>query len=123
MNPSEMHWVALLLLGLLLFIIALYGWRSAPQAAVNRRFAVQTVVVTMWVIGIAGARSGHAAEFWGRWIFTSASFMAPAFLAFAEVFPTPEHGFSARIALPIRRAVGAASLAFAFVAAAATDRS
>jgi two-component system nitrogen regulation sensor histidine kinase GlnL len=112
-----MHWSALLFLGAILLIIAVYGWRSAPQAAVNRRFAIQTLVVTSWVIGIAGARSGYAAEFWGRWIFASAAVMAPAFLAFAEAFPTPEHSFPARIATPIRRVVSGAALAFGSIAA------
>ena len=112
-----MHWAALLMLGVSLLMVAIYGWRSAPQAAVNRHFAVQTLVVTFWVIGIAGAKSGYAAEFWGRWIFASASFMAPACLAFAEVFPTSEHALPARMARPIRTAVGGIALAFAAVAA------
>ena len=87
-EDGQARWLALLLLGILVAAIAIYGWRSAPASVVNRLFAVQTLVVTGWVIGVAGAHSGHAMEFWGSWAFVAASLMPAAFLKFAEAFPT-----------------------------------
>src|SRR5215467_11446089 len=62
----------------------------------TRYFAMQTLVVTWWVVGIAGTHSAHAVEFWGRWTFASAAMMPAAFLAFAQVFPTREHALPRR---------------------------
>jgi signal transduction histidine kinase len=86
-------WLGLLLSGALLLVIALYGWRSAPQADINRRFAAQTLVVAWWIIGIAGIHSAYYPEAWGRWTFAAAALMPAAFSAFVEVFPTRDQLF------------------------------
>ena len=57
MEHAHEQWLALLTLATFLLAIAVYGWRSSPYAAVNRNFAIQTLVVTCWVIGIAGTHS------------------------------------------------------------------
>lgn len=90
-EDGQARWLALLLLGVLLAAIAIYGWRSAPASIVNRLFAVQTLIVTVWVIGVAGAHSGQAMNFWGGWAFAAAALMPAAFLRFAEAFPTEEY--------------------------------
>jgi signal transduction histidine kinase len=88
MENAHAQWVALLILGALLLATAIYGWRASIDATVNRYFAMHTLVVTWWVIGIAGTHSAHATEFWGRWTFTASALAPAAFLAFTQVFPT-----------------------------------
>jgi signal transduction histidine kinase len=100
-NQEHWRWIALLVLGLLLLAIAMYGRRSAATGAVNRQFAIQTLVVTWWVIGIAGIHSAHATEAWGRWTFAAAALMPAGFLGFAEVFPTRDRPLPRLVSRPI----------------------
>jgi signal transduction histidine kinase len=109
--PSSL---GLVLLSCLLLIIALYGWRSAPDAVTNRRFAMQTIVVTWWDAGIAGLHSGPLIEFWGHWTFTAATLMPLAFLHFAEAFPAANYAVSALV----KRSIVVVSTVFAIVASA-----
>jgi signal transduction histidine kinase len=119
MEHAHEQWLALLTLGTFLLAIAVYGWRSSPYAAVNRNFAIQTLVVTWWVIGIAGTHSAHVAEFWGRWTFAAAALMPAAVLAFADVFPAPERAVPKFLTICIRLAAfgfAAMSIASSWIA-------
>jgi two-component system nitrogen regulation sensor histidine kinase GlnL len=91
MDTTQARWLGLVLLAVLFLATAIYGWRSAPRALINRRFAVQTLVLTGWATGVAGAHSSYAIDIWGRWAFTAACFMPATFLRFAAVFPTEAH--------------------------------
>src|SRR5262249_5850317 len=81
-----MDWPILVIVAAVLVALALYGGR-ARRTDVHRWFAIQTLTLASWVLGIAGTHSGHLPEFWGRWTFASASLMPAAFLAFTRVFP------------------------------------
>jgi signal transduction histidine kinase len=80
-------WPALLALALFLIAFATYGYRARPHNPVNRWFALQTLTLALWIIGIAGAHAGYHPEFWGRWSFASACLMPPSFFGFTSVFP------------------------------------
>ena len=114
MEHAHAQWLVLLILGSLLLSVAIYGWRSSAYAPINRNFAMQTLVVTWWVIGISGAHSAHAAELWGRWTFAAASLMPATFLAFVEVFPTREQTLPKVVKVCIQfAAVGFAAMSLA----------
>lgn len=74
-------------LAALLIALALYGYRARPHSAVNRWFALQTLTLALWSIGVAGTHTSHHTEFWGRWTFASACLMPPAFFGFTCMFP------------------------------------
>ena len=67
--------------------LAILVWRARPDSAINRLFAVYTVTMAGWVVGIAGLHSGQHLELWGRFTFASASPMPAAFLAFTYAYP------------------------------------
>ena len=77
-RPLVLGWPGLLALALFLIAFATYGYRARPHHPVNRWFALQTLTLALWVLGIAGAHAGQYPEFWGRWTFASACLM-PAF--------------------------------------------
>ncbi|MBM4440086.1 MAG: hypothetical protein FJ027_06680 [Candidatus Rokubacteria bacterium] len=95
-----MDWPFLLALAILLIALAVYGYRARAESPVNRWFALQTLTLVLWIIGIAGTHAGHHPEFWGRWTFASACLMPAAFFGFTCVFPDDGRPRSAR-ALPI----------------------
>src|SRR5690348_13813391 len=68
--------------------LALFVWRARPENAINRYFAIYTVTMAAWVLGIAGLHGGEHLEIWGRFTFASASTMPAVFLAFTQSFPT-----------------------------------
>jgi signal transduction histidine kinase len=80
-------WPILLALAALLVAFATYGYRARPQNPINRWFALQTLTLALWIMGIAGTHAGYYTEFWGRWTFASACLMPPAFFGFTSVFP------------------------------------
>ena len=82
-----MDWRPILALGGLLVVLAVYVWRARSSSEVNQRFAVFTLTLAFWVVGIAGVHSTHYPEFWGRSTFASASFFPATSLAFARAFP------------------------------------
>src|SRR2546425_5673844 len=92
-----MDWRLLLLLAGILMSLAIYVYRARPANEVNQRFAVQTLTLALWIIGIAGTHSAHAPEIWGRWTFASASLLPAVCLAFAHVFPEPDRWPSALV--------------------------
>jgi signal transduction histidine kinase len=69
--------------------LAILVWRARPESPINRFFAVYTITMAGWVVGIAGLQSGQYLEVWGRFTFASASPMPAAFLAFTWAYPTP----------------------------------
>src|ERR671930_381845 len=85
-----MDWRLLLALSTLLIILAVYVWRSQPSNTLNRCFAIQTLTIALWVIGIGGTHSAAVPEFWGRWTFAAASLMPCMCLTFAREFPGPK---------------------------------
>lgn len=80
-------WPILLALAVLLVAFAMYGYRARPENPINRWFALQTLTLALWIMGIAGTHAGYYPEFWGRWTFASACFMPPSFFGFTSVFP------------------------------------
>lgn len=89
----------LLALAVVLTALAIYVWRARAESSVTRPFALFTFALGGWVLGIAGVESGNHTEFWGRFTFVSASFIAPTLLAFARVFPATSRWPSRRIVL------------------------
>jgi signal transduction histidine kinase len=53
----------------------------------NQWFALQTLTLALWIIGIAGTHAAYYPEFWGRWTFASACLIPPTFFGFTCVFP------------------------------------
>lgn len=102
-----MDWPFLLALAVLLITLAAYGYRARPENLVNRWFALQTLTLALWIIGIAGTHAGHYPEFWGRWTFSSACLMPATFFGFTCVFPDNTKPRSAN-ALPIMVAIALA---------------
>ncbi|PYM90549.1 MAG: hypothetical protein DME04_22395 [Candidatus Rokuibacteriota bacterium] len=78
---------SLLALALLLVGLATYVWRARPDSKINCRFAILTISIAGWVLGIGGVESGIHTEAWGRVTFVAACMMPAAFLAFSRVFP------------------------------------
>jgi signal transduction histidine kinase len=67
--------------------LAIFVWRARPDSPINRYFAIYTVTMAGWVLGIAGLHGGQNLEMWGRFAFASASTMPAAFLAFTQCYP------------------------------------
>src|SRR5436309_3400875 len=65
----------------------MYVWRARPDSKINFRFAILTLSIAGWVLGIGGVQSGVHTEAWGRVTFVAACVMPAAFLAFSRVFP------------------------------------
>jgi signal transduction histidine kinase len=101
-------WPILLSLAGLLTTLAIYGYRARPHHGVNRWFALQTLTLALWIVGIGGTHTGHYPEFWGRWTFSSACLMPAVFFGFTCVFPDDSRPRSTR-ALP-----GVIAIAIAF---------
>ncbi|PYN88152.1 MAG: hypothetical protein DMD87_10780 [Candidatus Rokuibacteriota bacterium] len=82
-----MRALSLLALASLLLGLAAYIWQARRGSRINRRFAMLTLSIAGWVLGIGGVESGILTEIWGRVTFTAACMMPVAFLAFSRVFP------------------------------------
>src|SRR5207302_9490863 len=67
-------------------LLVLKGGRDKP---VNRSFALFTLGLAGWVLGIGGLAEGGLPQTWGRVTFASASIVPGAFLSFAWAYPTP----------------------------------
>jgi signal transduction histidine kinase len=80
--------LSLIVLAGLLTLLALYVWRARPDSSVNRWFALFTLAIDCWVLGIAGVEAAFHTELFGRLTFAGAGFIPPTFLAFSRVFPT-----------------------------------
>jgi len=79
--------LSLVVLASLLAGLAAYIWRARQSSKINQRFAMLTLSIAGWVLGIGGVESGIVTEVWGRVTFAAASMMPVAFLSFSRVFP------------------------------------
>src|SRR2546428_14143188 len=68
--------------------LALLVWRARPASATNRLFGVFTLVIAVWVLGIATMQSAVNLDFAARLTFAAASLIPPTFLAFVQYYPT-----------------------------------
>src|SRR5437867_9847451 len=69
--------------------LAFLVWHARPDSAINRSFAMFTLFVALWALGVASFQGGANLDFWGRFAFASASVITASFLAFARQYPTP----------------------------------
>ncbi|PYN15859.1 MAG: hypothetical protein DME06_02450, partial [Candidatus Rokuibacteriota bacterium] len=83
--PSFAFW----LLGAALAGLALLVLKGGRDKPVNRSFALFTLGLAGWVLGIGGLAEGGLPQTWGRFTFASASIVPAAFLSFAWAYPTP----------------------------------
>jgi PAS domain S-box-containing protein len=101
--------IALLLLALAIFVL-----RARRKAATHRWFAIFTLAVANWTIGIAGLQSGSHLDIWGRFTFASATLIPAASLAFINCYPAQSHW---RTLLLVRIVLfGAGIISFASIA-------
>jgi len=59
--------------------LALLVWRARPASATNRLFGVFTLVIAVWVLGIATMQSAVNLDFAARLTFAAASLIPPTF--------------------------------------------
>src|SRR5438445_7035839 len=69
--------------------LAFLVWHARPDSAINRSFAMFTLFVALWALGVASFQGGANLDFWGRFAFASASIIPASFLAFTRQYPTP----------------------------------
>lgn len=81
--------LSLAALALALAGLGLSTWLVKPASSVNRWFAIYTLAVAGWVVGVGGLQSGTSLEAWGRFTFASASLVPAAFVIFTHVYPAP----------------------------------
>jgi len=70
--------------------LAFLVWHARPDSAINRSFAMFTLFVALWALGVASFQGGANLDFWGRFAFATASVIPASFLAFARQYPTPD---------------------------------
>lgn len=78
---------SLVVVAALAALLALSVFRAAPGRSVNRHFALFSLSISTWIVGIAGIHGTRAAEFWGSVAFCGASLIAPALLSFVSSYP------------------------------------
>ena len=86
--------VAALVLGL-----ALVVWHARPTSPTNCLFGIFTLVIAVWVFGIASMQSVANLHFAARLTFAAASLIPPTFLAFVQYYPTPSTWSGSKIIL------------------------
>jgi two-component system nitrogen regulation sensor histidine kinase GlnL len=79
---------ALLALSALLAALAVFVYLARPRDRVKRWFALFTLFVASWALGIAELETGTHLDFWGRFTFASATLIPTAFFAFTYYYPT-----------------------------------
>jgi signal transduction histidine kinase len=89
--------LSLVVLASLLLGLAAYIWQARRSSKINRRFAMLTLSIAAWVLGIGGVESGVLTEMWGRVTFAAACVMPVAFLAFSRVFPATSRWPTTRV--------------------------
>jgi PAS domain S-box-containing protein len=105
--------VSLLLVASALGALAVFVWRANPRTQPNRLFAIQTVFICMWVLGVAGLQTGTHLDLWARFTFVVASFIPACFLAFIQAYPAK----AAPLPAGLLRITLASGAAFAVLAA------
>src|SRR5437899_3684438 len=81
--------------------LALLVWRARPASPTNRLFGVFTLVIAVWVLGIATMQSAVNLDFAARLTFAAASLIPPTFLAFVQYYPTASKWRGNKIVLSI----------------------
>src|SRR2546427_4642983 len=79
--------ISLLAIAVLLLALAIFVWRARPEALTQHWFAIFTLAVANWTIGVAGLQSGDHLDLWGRFTFASATLIPAASLAFIHRYP------------------------------------
>jgi PAS domain S-box-containing protein len=74
--------VACVLLGLAIFV-----WRANSTNSVNRWFALFTLSIAGWTIGVSGLQSGSHVDIWGRLAFASANLIPASAYGFIYTYP------------------------------------
>ena len=67
--------------------LTIFVWRAKPDASTHRWFAIFTLAVANWTIGIAGLQSESHLDIWGRFTFASAALIPAASLTFIYHYP------------------------------------
>src|SRR2546425_1405981 len=86
--------------------LALLVWRARPASPTNRLFGVFTLVIAVWVLGIATMQSAVNLDFAARLTFAAASLIPPTFLAFVQYYPTASKWRGNKIVLSINLGCG-----------------
>ncbi|MBI3827849.1 MAG: GAF domain-containing protein [Candidatus Rokubacteria bacterium] len=72
----------------MLFVLSGFVWRARPDSRVNRWFALQTIVLALWVVGVGGIYESSYRGIAARLAFASASLIPATVLTFARLYPT-----------------------------------
>src|SRR3989442_1890003 len=81
--------------------LALLVWRARPATPTSRLFGVFTLVIAVWVLGIATMQSAVNLDFAARLTFAAASLIPPTFLTFVQYYPTASKWRGNKIVLSI----------------------
>jgi PAS domain S-box-containing protein len=81
----------LLVIACVLVALAIFVWRANSAKPANRSFALFTLSVAGWTIGVSGLQGGSHVDAWGRLAFASASLIPASAYAFVYTYPTPAH--------------------------------
>src|SRR5437879_3151682 len=79
--------ISLLAIAILLLALTIFVWRAKPDALTHRWFAIFTLAVANWTIGIVGLQSESHLDIWGRFTFASAALIPAASLTFIYHYP------------------------------------
>jgi PAS domain S-box-containing protein len=105
--------LSLLIIAAALVGLALLVWRARKESEVHRGFALSSLSLAAWTVGIAGTYSGILAEISLRLTFVGASLAPSAFLVFIHAYPTRSRWPTANM-LRITYSIGIAFAAVAF---------
>src|SRR5207248_11490895 len=83
----DMTTISLFIVAVIAFVLGMFVWRSRPANQINRSFAAFTLLVALWVRGVASFYTGINLDLWARLTFAAASFLPSTFLAFARHYP------------------------------------
>ena len=86
--------VPLFVVAAILFAFALLVWNASPDRSVNRTFTVFTLVVAVWVTGVAGAHTGAHMSQWIGVSWAAGVLIPLAFLAFITSYSPQRVRFS-----------------------------
>src|SRR5256712_2353891 len=86
--------------------LALLVWGARPASPTNRLFGVFTLVIAVWVLGIATMQSAVNLDLAARLTFAAASLIPPTFLAFVQYYPTASKWRGNKIVLSINLGCG-----------------
>jgi len=79
--------ISLFVVAMIAFALGAFVWRARPESHINRSFAAFTLLVSLWVLGVALFHTGVGLDLWARLTFGAASFLPATFLAFARHYP------------------------------------